>query len=312
MKAPGKSHRNGISLMELADMFPTEVAAVKWFEAWHWPDGEIYCLRCGSVNAYRVESGKPMPYRCRDCKRYFSLKTNTAMEASNLPLRKWAYAIYLEITSLKGVSSMKLHRDLRIAQSSAWFMKHRIREGLAAETRPRMFDGPVEADECYIGGLEKNRHAKDRKNLGRGAVGKTAVVGAKDRETKQVAARVIERTDGPTLKGFMDEHAAPGATVYTDDATAYKGMDRPHETVKYSVGEYVRGMAHTNGVESFWSMLKRGYHGVYHQMSEKHLQRYVNEFAGRHNIRELDTIDQMAHVVAGMVGRRLLYRKLIA
>ena len=117
---PGKYHRNGISLIELAEMFPDENAAVTWFESWHWPDSEIVCMRCGSLNAYRVKSGKPMPYRCRDCRRYFSLKTGTAMEASNIPLKKWAWAIYLELTNLKGVSSMKLHRDLKVTQSTAW------------------------------------------------------------------------------------------------------------------------------------------------------------------------------------------------
>ncbi len=311
---PGKNHREGISLLELADMFPDEEAAVKWFESWLWPDGQMACLRCGSVNCYRVKSGKPMPYRCRDCRKYFSLKTNTSMEASNLPLRKWAYAIYLEITSLKGVSSLKLRRDLKIAQSSAWFMLHRIREGLGAE-RKRMFEGPVEVDETYVGGKRKNMSNAKRKELagtGRGPVGKTAVAGMKDRETGQVAARVVERTDGETLKGFIDDHAEPDATLYTDDATAYRGSGRPHETVKHSVSEFVRGQAHTNGVESFWSMLKRGHTGVYHRMSPKHLQRYVDEFSGRHNIRNLDTIDQMAHVAAGMVGRRLLYRDLTA
>lgn len=307
---PGKSYRKGLSLLDLADMFPDEKAATEWFEYWYWLNEEMACMRCGSPNCYRVKSGKPMPYRCRDCKKYFSLKTGTAMEASNIPLRKWAYAIYLEMTSLKGVSSMKLHRDLKISQSAAWFMKHRIREGLAAETR-RLFYGPVEADECYIGGLEKNK-AKHKRTPGRGPSSKQPVVGLKDRDTNSVAARVVDHLDAETLQGFVDEHAVPGAQLYTDDTSAYKSTDRPHETVKHSVGEYVRGMAHTNGVESFWAMLRRAYHGTYHKISLKHLQRYIDEFAGRHNLRELDTIDQMHHVVAGMVGRRLMYRDLVS
>lgn len=315
---PGKSHRKGISVLDMARMFATEGDAVAFFETLHWPDGNMTCLRCGDTDgAYRVKSGKPMPYRCKACKRYFSLKTGTAMEASPLPLQKWAWAIYTELTNLKGVSSMKLHRDLGVRQATAWFMLHRIREAFA-DVRTA-FGGPVEVDETYMGGLRKNMSTAKRKELagtGRGPVGKQPVVGMKDRETGHVAAKVIDSTDGETLQGFVDAHASPDATLYTDDASAYRGTDREHDSVKHSAGEYVKYLAgatvHTNGVESLWSMLKRAHKGVYHRLSPKHLQRYVDMFAGRQNVRELDTLAQIQAVVMGMVGRRLMYRDLVA
>ena len=312
---PGKSHRKGISLMQIAEMFATEAKAIRWFEDWTWPTGEMACMRCGSVNVYRVKSGKPMPYRCRDCRSYFSLKTGTLMEQSKLPLRVWGWAIYREMTSLKGVSSMKLHRDLGISQPAAWFLLHRIR-GAFADMRAT-FSGPVEVDEAYFGGKRKNMSNAKRATLtGRGPKGKQAVVAAKDRETNQVVARVIDRTDGETLRGFVDEHTSDDAKLYTDDASAYGGTGREHETVKHSAAEYVRYLdgerIHTNGVESFWSMLKRAHKGVYHRLSPKHLQAYVDMFAGRQNVRQMDTLAQMQHVVAGLIGRRLTYRNLVA
>ena len=161
-------------------------------------------------------------------------------------------------------------------------------------------------DESYFGGLEENKPERTKLKAGRGTVGKTAVVGAKDRVTKQVAARVIEATDKPALQGFVTEHTGDGTTVYTDESTAYRGMGRSHETVKHPVGEWGKGRAHTNGMESFWSMLKRAHKGTFHHFWAKHLQRYVNEFAGRQNIRA------MAHIVARLIGKRLMYRDLIA
>ena len=196
-----------------------------------------------------------------------------------------------------------------------WFLLHRIR-GAFADVHVT-FDGPVEVDEAYFGGQRKNMSNKARKALtGRGPKGKQAVVAAKDRRTKNVVARVIDHTDKPTLHGFVDEHASATAKLYTDDATAYRGTGRHHETVKHSAAEYVRYLdgekVHTNGVESFWSMLKRAHKGVYHRLSPKHLQAYVDTFAGRQNVREMDTLAQMQHVVAGLIGRRLTYRDLVA
>ena len=308
-KAPGKSHRRGISLLELAEMFPDEESARKWFEAIVWPDGERYCPHCGTDNNYECKHAK-MPYRCRDCKRYFSVKTGTCMAQSPIPLLKWLYAIYLELTSLKGTSSMKLHRDLGVRQATAWFMLQRIRESFAEDGPKVRFDGPVEVDETGIGGLEGNKHDSKKLKAGRGMVGKTTVVGAKDRKTGKVSAKVVKNRDKETLQEFVAEHAADHAEVYTDDFAGYKGLPN-HETVRHTVHEYVAGHVHTNGIESFWSMLKRAHKGVYHKLSPKHLQRYVNQFAGRHNVREYDTIRQMAVVTEGLAGKRLTYDALI-
>ena len=311
-KAPGKAHRKGISVIELGEMFPDEDSARTWLESHIWPEGRC-CPRCGSVRTHEAKHAKS-PYRCTDCRAYFSVKTGTALEGSKVPLRKWVFAFYLETTSLKGISSMKLHRDIKVTQKTAWFMLHRIREVWATDKAAR-FSGPVEVDETYVGGKRRNMSNAKRKELagtGRGAVGKTAVVGLKDRETKQVRAKVVESTDKPTLQGFVVEHTAPGATVYTDEASAYEGLPFHHESVKHSVSEYVRGMAHTNGAESFWSMLKRAHMGTFHKLSPKHLDRYVQQFAGKQNARELDTIDIMGAVASGMAGKHLPYEKLIA
>ena len=310
-KGPGKAHRKGLTLLEVADMFRDEETARNWIADLRWPDG-AYCPRCGSFNVQCWIKHKTMTHRCRDCegKPMFSVKTGSVMEGSNLKYRVWAVGIYLFTTNIKGISSMKLHRELGIRQKAAWFMLHRLRTAIEAEAGP--FAGPVETDETYIGGKRKNMPRSKREAMqGRGTVGKAIVIGAKDRATNNVSAQVIPGTDMATLQGFIAAHAAPDAKVYTDDHASYQDMRFHHEAVNHSAGEYVRGQAHTNGIESFWSMFKRGYHGTYHKMSPKHLDRYVNEFAGRHNHREANTIDQMASVVVGMTGKRLRYEDLI-
>ena len=307
---PGRSERTGITLLELQVMFPDEEAAVQWFEGFVWPDGRK-CPRCGGDNTHR-STHKTMPYRCRPCKRFFSVRTGTVMQSSKLPLKTWTYAIYLEVTSLKGVSSMKLHRDLGIKQDTAWHLQHRIRSAFLREVDSEC-KGPVEVDEAYFGGLEKNKHEHKKLKAGRGTVGKSTVVGMKDRGTGQVKAQVVKDNRGPTLQQFVCDHVKEGAAVYTDEARAYKGLvSFDHAAVNHSVSKFVDGQVHTNGMESFWAVLKRAYRGVYHQISPKHLNRYIAQFAGEHNIRRLDTLDQMEHVVAGMVGKRLMYWELTA
>ena len=309
--SPGRAYREGITVVQLMDMFPTDEAATKWFEAaiWH---GTRRCGHCGSLRTGTVPNAKPMPYWCSTCRSYFSVRTGTPIAHSKIALRKWVIAIYLCLTSLKGVSSMKLHRDIGVSQAAAWFMLHRIREAWSGPNG-KSFAGPVEVDETFFGGKARNMHAHKREQAitGRGAAGKTAVIGAKDRRTNRVSAEVIGNTDQPTLQGFVAKNVEPGAKVYTDDHRGYVGLPN-HETVKHSVKEYVNGMAHTNGIESFWATLKRAHKGVFHKMSPKHLQRYVNEFAEKHNIRDLGTLDQMLDTVARLVGRQLLYRDLVA
>ena len=310
---PGKSYRQGMALPHLLKMFPDDDAAREWFEAQIWPDGP-HCPHCGSVNVQSGIKHPTMTHRCRDCpkRRMFSLKTGTVIQSSPLGYQTWAIAIYLVTTSLKGVSSMKLHRDLGINQKSAWYLAHRIREAWKRDEGP--FLGPAEADETHVGGKLKNMHAPQREAArDRFNYGKSIVAGVKDRKTNKVSAAVVDNTTALTLQTFIEDRVVSDARVYTDDGSGYRNMPFfDHETVNHSAGEYVRGEAGTQGMESLWSLLKRAHTGTFHKISPKHLDRYVTEFAGRHNARERDTLAQMGNIARGMMGRRLKYRDLVA
>ena len=212
--------------------------------------------------------------------------------------------------SLKGVPSVKLHRDLEITQKSAWHWMHRLRRTF--ETTGQILGGPCEADEAFIGGLVKNKDKDKKPNTGQGGVGKALVAGVKNHGTNQVAAKVLPNTSAKTLQGFVEGHTKATAQVYTDDRGGCVGTDRAHESVSIGAGEYVRDMAHTNGIESFWSMLGRGQKGTLHKFNGKHLQRYVCKFSERYTARNVDTLARMRGMGFGAIGKELTFDQLIA
>lgn len=293
---------NELSVFELFERFPDEAAAEAWFVSQRWPDG-VRCVECMSSNVAERRSRKPQPFRCRDCRKDFSVKTGSVMHNSKLPVRVWVLAMWMLSSRCKGVSSCQLARDLGVCQKTAWFLAHRIREAYAYTRGVARFVGPVEVDETFIGGRAHAMHAHRR----RLRPDKTPVVGILDRATNTVAAEPVRDTTAATLVPYVTRRTYADAVVLTDGHGAYRRLPRPHEAVEHSAGEYVRGMAHTNSIESFWALLKRGYVGTYHQMSRKHLHRYVNEFAGRHN-----THRGLEALAAGFDGRRLTWADLTA
>ena len=293
----------GMTLEEFFDRFSDNHTAERWFEQVRWGDDFVdwHCPRCGGMDKLRVNKRRqPLPYWCGHCRRHFSVRINTVMQGSKLDYRKWAIAIYVLITNPKGVSSVQMYEKLGITQRSAWYLDHRIREAFAQKRK--RYAGPVEVDETYIGG-KGNKGNKS----GRGPVGKLIVVGMRDRKTTQIQAKVIPNTKRKTLQRFVLDRIATATRVYTDQHAGYVGLPN-HQSVAHR-REFRRGDVHTNGIEGFWSMLKR-MNVTYYPISGKHLQRYVNEAAGRNNIRHLSVEEQMKLMFRGMIGKRLRYREL--
>ena len=300
-----------ISMFEFLNFIPDEESAVRYIEQLRWT-GSPECPKCGSDNVASCKNAKPMPYRCRTCRQHFSVRTNTVMAQANISLRMFLYAVYLLTTHRKGIPSRELARELGVTPKSAWFLSHRIRTAL--KQKQGILSGPVEVDETYVGGKEHNKHESKKLKMGRGPVGKTPVIGARSRDCGKVQARPIANTGHAELHDFVNQTVEKGGTVYTDDHRGYVGLSttRKHGSVRHSAKEYVKGEIHTNSIESFWALFKRGHYGVYHQMSPKHLNRYVDEFSTRLNMRLLDTMSKVEIVVVGSIDRTMPYKELIS
>lgn len=299
--------KNNTSIVEfLTKRFADEKSAEAFFVEKRW-GGRITCSYCAHTVVYKVNGSQP--YKCAkmDCRRKFTAKTGTIMEGSHISIRMWLLAMYLMGSSRKGISSLELARQLNVTQKTAWFMAQRIREACNETAKLK---GIVEVDETYVGGKERNRHMKDRYNSGRGVANKIPVVGMRERNGKTIG-RVTDDTSRYEIIKLIKRNIEPNSLVFTDDHASYEGVmvrGYTHRVVKHSQRQYVDGIAHTNGIESVWAVLKRGLYGTYHHVSHKHLARYVNEFCFRLN--NCGTIPFIEAVCVGASGNALHYKKL--
>ncbi|HEY3935533.1 MAG TPA: IS1595 family transposase [Gemmatimonadales bacterium] len=301
------------NLTEAIRYFADADRAFTFMVQMRWPDG-VYCPRCACTEATLIRTRRL--WKCKGCKKQFSVKVGTIFEDSPLGLDRWLPALYLLANCKNGISSYELHRSLGVTQKTAWFMLHRIRLAMQSKTFER-FNGDVEIDETFIGGVAKFMHKsrKRRTITGTGGMNKTAVVGALKRGPNgksRIAASVVPNTRKHHLEGHIAKHVELGSNVYTDQSWSYRRLNGPyvHQVINHAI-EYARGAVHTNGLENFWSLFKRTVKGTYTSIDPFHVHAYVDEQAFRFNEREGNDGDRFMNVLRGIIGKRLTYDGLI-
>ncbi len=279
-----------------------------------WPDGPV-CPQCGKTEPLFLKTRRL--WKCRTCKKQFSVKVGTIFEDSPIGLDKWLPALWMVVNCKNGVSSYEIARALGVTQKTAWFMAHRIRLAMQTGTFKK-FSGEVEIDETYIGGRARFMHKKKQRRFhrGRGPVGKAAVMGLLERHGPDghsiVTLKAVPAMGRPTVQPQIRQHVAPGAEVITDSFASFKGLeaDYIHKVIDHAEA-YVQGKVHINGLENFWSLLKRGIKGTYVSVEPFHLFRYLDEQAYRFNARKVDDLMRFIRAVHGIVGKRIMYQTLI-
>jgi transposase-like protein len=301
------------TLTDAIKYFADPDRALNFTAAIRWPDGKACCPRCNSANAVFMPARRL--WQCRDCKKQFSVKVGTVFEDSPLGLDKWWPAFWMIVNAKNGISSCELGRALGVTQKTAWFMLHRIRLALQNGSICS-FAGNVEVDETFIGGKARNMHKGHRKVKGTGHVAMTPVMGLLERNTakksSRVVLKVVRNVRRVELQAHIRQHVAKGSEIHTDALPSYNGLepDYTHNVIDHAVS-YVRGHVHTNGLENFWSLLKRAIRGTYISVEPFHLFRYLDEQAFRFNERKNTDAGRFLTAVVGIIGKRLEYAKLI-
>jgi transposase-like protein len=300
------------TLLEAVRYFSNPDVCLEFMKNIRWPDGVVKCPTCGSDKVGFLANQRRWQCSARHSQRQFSVKVGTIFEDSPLGLDKWLPVVWLLTNCKNGISSYEVARDINVTQKTAWFMLQRVRLAMKAGTFWHKLDGEIEADESFIGGLARNMHKDKRAKItGTGGAGKAVVMGILDRNTGEVRVKHVPNVQRGTLQVEIYEHVASGSEVFTDAWIAYQGLDKEyvHQVIDHAEA-YVQGNVHTNGIENFWSLLKRGLKGTYISVEPFHLFRYLDEQAFRYNNRKTTDGDRFARVLSQTTGKRLTYKKL--